>query len=229
MNLVTEPASVTDRQHHEIREMVSRASGVIAHYWPMPTFVHHNPLHNLESLHFEEAVRLGQRFVGGHGYLPNEVFRDYFQTGRIAPQHLEAALRPVAQEEQVTLGAQTVSHFDVLRAHLLSGIAVPADESLSAFPECKVDQSSRRANCVRVEAVRSRSQSARQQSDTDGMVRPGPSHAVDRSDQSGSHQMVRSISGRRSRRLVHAGTRARFLPGLEIARAARMVPLRNSQ
>ena len=133
MNLVTEPASVTDTQHHEIREMVSRASGVIAHYWPMPTFVHHNPLHNLESLHFEEAVRLGQRFVGGHGYLPNEVFREYFQTGRIAPQHLEAALRPVAQEEQVTLGAQTVSHFDVLRAHLLSGIAVPADESLSAY------------------------------------------------------------------------------------------------
>ena len=133
MNLTSKNASDSDTKRQEIGEMVSRAAGVIAHYWPMPTFVHHNPLHSLESIHFEEAVRLGRRFVGGTGYLPNETFREYYQTGRIKPEHLEAALRTVVQDQDVTLGERTVSHVDVLRAHLLSGITAPADETLDAL------------------------------------------------------------------------------------------------
>ena len=119
MNLTSNNASNSDTQCQEIRELVSRAAGVIAHYWPMPTFVHHNPLHSLESLHFEEAVRLGRRFVGGTGYLPNETFREYYRSGRIRPEHLEASLRTRSQDQHVSLNERTVSHFDVLRAHLL--------------------------------------------------------------------------------------------------------------
>ena len=133
MNLTSNNASNSDTQCQEIRELVSQAAGVIAHYWPMPTFVHHNPLHSLESLHFEEAVRLGRRFVGGTGYLPNETFREYYRSGRIRPEHLEAALRTRAQDQHVSLNERTVSHFDVLRAHLLTGLTAPADETLAAF------------------------------------------------------------------------------------------------
>lgn len=133
MNLVSENRSDVEKRHEKIRELVSQASGVIAHYWPMTTFVHHNPLHNLESLHFEEAVRLGRRFIGGNGYLPNEAFREYVRSGRIRPEDLEAALRPIAEDENVTLGDRTVSHFDVLHAHLLSGGTAPADETLEAL------------------------------------------------------------------------------------------------
>ena len=133
MNLISEHAPEASTGSQDIRELVARASGVVAHYWPMSTFVHHNPLHSLESIHFEEAVRLGQRFVGGKGYLPNESYREYVRSGRIRPEDLEAALRPIAQDQQVTLGDRSVSHFDVLRAHLLSGNPVPADETLDAF------------------------------------------------------------------------------------------------
>ena len=45
MNVVTENVTNTDTSHKAIRELVSQASGVIAHYWPMSMFVHHNPLH----------------------------------------------------------------------------------------------------------------------------------------------------------------------------------------
>ena len=48
-------------QCQDIRELVSRSAEVIAHYWPMPPFAHHNPLHSLESIHFEDAVRVGRR------------------------------------------------------------------------------------------------------------------------------------------------------------------------
>ena len=133
MNVVAENTTTADTRHDAIRDLVSQASGVIAHYWPMPMFVHHNPLHNIESLHFEEAVRLGRRFVGGTGYLPNDVFREYVTSGRIQPEHLDAAIRPLAEDQTVTIGGRSVSHFDVLRAHLLSGKTPPASETLEAF------------------------------------------------------------------------------------------------
>ncbi|NBT29569.1 MAG: DUF2309 family protein, partial [Gammaproteobacteria bacterium] len=123
----------TETTHTEIRELVSQASGVIAHYWPMSMFVHHNPLHNIESLHFEEAVRVGRRFIGGNGYLPNDVFRAYVESGRIKPDHIDTAIRPHVKDQSVKLGQHAVSHFDVLRAHLLSACTPPTNETLEAF------------------------------------------------------------------------------------------------
>ncbi len=60
----------------ELHELIERSSEVIAHYWPMTGFVHHNPLHDLISHPFHEAVRISKRFTGGEGYLPNKYYRD---------------------------------------------------------------------------------------------------------------------------------------------------------
>ncbi len=39
----------------ELRTLIRLASEIIAYYWPMRTFVHHNPLHGLEDLPFEQG------------------------------------------------------------------------------------------------------------------------------------------------------------------------------
>ncbi|NJN70334.1 MAG: DUF2309 domain-containing protein [Nitrospira sp.] len=72
----------------ELRGIVRLAGEVIAQYWPMRTFVHHNPLHGIEYLSFDEAVRRGKQFIGGNGYLPGDVYRRFLKTGRIQPRHL---------------------------------------------------------------------------------------------------------------------------------------------
>ncbi len=140
MEIAEITASDADSRYKELRDLVLRSSDVVAHYWPMRTFVHHNPLHSLEGLPFEEAVRRGQRFVGGNGYLPNETYRDCVRSGRILPQHIDAAIKPLVQDQDVALGTHQVSHFDVLRAHLLAGITAPADETLDAL----IDRSANR-------------------------------------------------------------------------------------
>ncbi len=85
----------------ELRELVHRSSKVIAHYWPMSGFVHHNPLHDLVAFRFQEAVRISRRFTGGRGYLPNEQYRQFVKSGRISPQHLDAALRAFAGDDEL--------------------------------------------------------------------------------------------------------------------------------
>ncbi len=120
----------TSRMH--LRGLILVASEIVATNWPMRTFVHHNPLHGLEDLHFNDAVRRARKLLGGHGYLSNAAYRDYLRSGRIHPAHLDAALAPLNQDKRATWGARTVTHAEVLRAHLLHGMTAPAEDTLEA-------------------------------------------------------------------------------------------------
>ncbi|HEY9713824.1 MAG TPA: putative inorganic carbon transporter subunit DabA, partial [Chroococcales cyanobacterium] len=123
-----------------LRELVNRSSAVIAHYWPMTGFVHHNPIRSLESLPFQQAVKVGERLIKGRGYLSNEKYRQLLKSGRIERKKLDAAIEAVARDESVELGERQVSHFEVLRAHLLIGITAPADETVAALVDrAKID------------------------------------------------------------------------------------------
>ncbi len=114
----------------ELRGVVRLAGEVIAQYWPMRTFVHHNPLHSIEYLPFEVAVKRGKRFLGGNGYLPSHLYREYLKTGRIRPHHLDDALKPFVIDKQGSIGPHTVTHGSVLRACLADGLCAPAMEPL---------------------------------------------------------------------------------------------------
>ncbi len=114
----------------ELRGVVRLAGEVIAQYWPMRTFVHHNPLHSIEYLPFDEAVKRGKQFMGGNGYLPSHLYRAYLQTGRIQSSHIEEALKPRIIDKHVTIGSHTVTHGSVLRACLVDGLCAPSMEPL---------------------------------------------------------------------------------------------------
>ena len=125
----------SESQRSEIRALILLASEVIADYWPMRTFVHHNPLHGMEYLHFEEAISRAQRLLDGKGYLSVEVFRDYFRTGRILPDQLDAALKSRAENRHVQLGAHDVTLGAVLRARMLQDLSPPPDDSFATLLE----------------------------------------------------------------------------------------------
>ena len=125
-------SAYSDTQRMRLRGVILVAGEIVAVYWPMRTFVHHNPLHGLEDLHFSDAVRRGQEILGGGGYLPSSIFRSYFRSGRILPRHVEAALQPLAQDRRVTLGTRELSHGDLLQLLLVRGVPNPAEEMLEA-------------------------------------------------------------------------------------------------
>jgi len=129
MEHVDTPSDI-ETKRMELRGIVRLAGEVVAQYWPMRTFVHHNPLHSLEYLPFDEAVRRGKQFMGGTGYLPSHIYRGYLKTGRIQSLHLEAALKPLVQDQHVVIGTRRVTHGEVLRACLAEGLCSPILEPL---------------------------------------------------------------------------------------------------
>lgn len=126
---MTKPVSYTDTRRMKLRGQIVLASEIIAPYWPMRTFVHHNPLHNLEYLPFHRAVTMGRNLLGGSGYLPNDLYREFFRSGRIRPKDLDRALgtfESLARDpETVAIGNLKLSRFDVLRAHVIHGVTAP--------------------------------------------------------------------------------------------------------
>jgi uncharacterized protein len=143
----------SDTQRMTLRSQVKLAGEIIAGYWPMRTFVHHNPLHELETSAFDEAIQRARRLRGGQGYLHNEQYRQYVQRGRIRVDQIDAVLRAFALQPSVCLGEREVTHLEVLRAHLIHGISAPANENLERLCEREPERGLLTALMDRLEPV----------------------------------------------------------------------------
>jgi len=120
-----------DSARMRLRGLVRIASEINSTFWPMRSFVTNNPLHSLEYLDFDEAVRLGQEKLGGKNYLSNSLYRDYFKARRILLEDIDYALKSMVQDKSIRIDGRDLSHFDVLRAQLL----VPTGPPKTASPD----------------------------------------------------------------------------------------------
>ena len=73
----------------KIRAMAHVAGEPIPFFWPMRTFIHHNPLYGLEHLPFEQAVGEGERLFRARGFLPRPIQQRYLASGKIDLAALE--------------------------------------------------------------------------------------------------------------------------------------------
>ncbi|MHB1671091.1 MAG: putative inorganic carbon transporter subunit DabA, partial [Acidiferrobacter sp.] len=72
----------------KVRAMVYVASEPIPRFWPMRTFIHHNPLYGLEGKSFPEAVAEGSRLFHARGYLERSQYQRYRREGKVDDGHL---------------------------------------------------------------------------------------------------------------------------------------------
>ena len=76
----------------QIRSMIHVAAEPIPFFWPMRTFIHHNPLHGLEDLPFEEALQLGARLFHGRTFLPRVTYQRYLSEGKVERETLQVGI-----------------------------------------------------------------------------------------------------------------------------------------
>lgn len=131
-------------QHLMIRAMAYVAGEPVPFFWPMRSFIHHNPLHGLEHLPFEQAVAKGTQLFHARGYLPRTIYQGYLGDGRMDRDSLTAqiqafiAARPATPEVDLhawlrTLLEQTPT--PVMQPHALAGV----DDVLAALRDSAPD------------------------------------------------------------------------------------------
>jgi len=129
-----EVQSFKEIERIEVRSLIHLAGESISQFWPMQTFIHHNPLHGLEHLHIHEAIAQAGTFLGGRGYLSNREFRDLYRQGRILEDAITDAVVPFVENRFVTIGTRNISHLEILRTLLIHGTAaVPPDVRHAVF------------------------------------------------------------------------------------------------
>jgi uncharacterized protein len=117
--------TLSAEERERLRHQITEACEPIAPFWPMKSFVHHNPLHGLEHLSFDRAIREAKRLLGGSGYLSNREYRQLYREGRITDAGVRRALQRVGPrihtQTLVQVGLRQIGPPDVLRLHLLFG------------------------------------------------------------------------------------------------------------
>jgi uncharacterized protein YbcC (UPF0753/DUF2309 family) len=117
--------SLSPEDRDQVRQIVLNASEPIAPFWPMRTMVAQNPIHGLEHLPFDQAVRKGKDLLGGNGYLANEEYRQFYRNGRISKESFERAFSRVGprleEQDSIEVGSRRVTQKDVWQLHILFG------------------------------------------------------------------------------------------------------------
>ncbi|MDJ0880475.1 MAG: DUF2309 domain-containing protein [Gammaproteobacteria bacterium] len=112
-----------------IRSMVYVAGKPIPFFWPMRSFIHHNPLHGLENLPFDEAVVKAHKLFHANTYLPRTTYQNYWQQGKVCQQTLHASTAKLAQELNNDLGVDLEQWF----ANLMLNTVEPVTSNKGGF------------------------------------------------------------------------------------------------
>jgi uncharacterized protein YbcC (UPF0753/DUF2309 family) len=81
-----------DSSLKRLEQAIEHAAHLLPSQGPITVFIHHNTLHALEHLHFEDAVEEGARIFGCQPYLAESQYRRHLERGRIRQSDLSAIL-----------------------------------------------------------------------------------------------------------------------------------------
>ena len=116
---------------HPIAHLIDQLAHLLPAQGPISIFIHHNTLHALEHLRFEEAVETAADRLGREPFLAESRYRDKLASGRILAKDVQALIH----EQLGARGASDVaglgSRLDLWRAIVLHGIPTATGRELS--------------------------------------------------------------------------------------------------
>jgi len=133
---------VTLGQRLQIRSMIYVAAEPVPYFWPMRSFIHHNPLHGLEKLPFAAAVKKGANLFHGQVFLSRSEYHAYLRQGKVDQARLQhevlqflAGREPIADldMQQLLLTLLTRIESPVMQPTLLA-TAVDVQAALQGKP-----------------------------------------------------------------------------------------------
>ncbi len=81
-----------------ILERLSAIQNTIPHYWPIGSFIHHNPLKGFEEMNFKDALPKAQEIFGGRVYMDASYYLELYNQGKIELEIFEKNLLKVLKD-----------------------------------------------------------------------------------------------------------------------------------
>jgi uncharacterized protein len=78
-----------------IIEKLNSVKDTVPHYWPIGSFIHHNPLKGFEDLHFKDGLAKAKSIFGGKVYMESSYYMDLYEEGKIHDSVLESNIKKV--------------------------------------------------------------------------------------------------------------------------------------
>jgi uncharacterized protein YbcC (UPF0753/DUF2309 family) len=116
---------------HLLARMIDRLAHLLPAQGPISIFIHHNPLHALEHMPFEDAVERAAERLGCEPFLAESRYRDKLASGRILAKDVEALLNEQLGARGASDVAGVASRFDFWRSVVLHGIPAAAGRELA--------------------------------------------------------------------------------------------------
>jgi uncharacterized protein len=121
----------------KIRAMIHVAAEPLPFFWPMRTFIHHNPLHGLEHLPFEQAAQQGAELFHGRAFLPRRGYQQYLAAGKVDRATLSASIASFLESREKVPGIDLQHWLTVLATDIGTAVAQPrtlaGDADVHAF------------------------------------------------------------------------------------------------
>ncbi|MEA1918755.1 MAG: putative inorganic carbon transporter subunit DabA [Campylobacterota bacterium] len=80
-----------------IIEKLDAVKGTVPHYWPIGSFIHHNPLKGFEEYSFKEGLSRAKKIYGGQVYMEPSYYLKFYKEGKISHALLEANVKEVLE------------------------------------------------------------------------------------------------------------------------------------
>ncbi|HSR73450.1 MAG TPA: putative inorganic carbon transporter subunit DabA [Sulfurovum sp.] len=96
-----------------IQERLNAVKDTVPHYWPIGSFIHHNPLKGFENLNFKEALDKAQSIFGGNVYMEPSYYVNLYHKGKVQESVFESNLVKPLKEHGLD------EHFDLARKFLM--------------------------------------------------------------------------------------------------------------
>ena len=96
-----------------IIEKLNAVKGNIPHYWPIGSFIHHNPLKGFEHLNFRDGLNKAQKIYGGKVYMEPSYYLKFYNEGKISHSLLEENVKEILEVDGLA------EHYDLAMKCLL--------------------------------------------------------------------------------------------------------------
>lgn len=82
-----------------IIEKLDAVKSTVPHYWPIGSFIHHNPLKGFEHMHFKDGLSKAQSIFGGKVYMDSSYYMDLYEKGKIDNSIFEKNIEKVIADK----------------------------------------------------------------------------------------------------------------------------------